>query len=85
MAEEKPAEISVETDEKTLKIRAGDGALKAQYLLALKYATGTGLDPNPKGAEKWYRKAAKRKFAPAMNNLGLLLGQLLNICPNINM
>ena len=72
MAEEKQEEKSVETDFKKLRKQAKVGVLKAQYLLAVKLASGDGVEADAKEAEKWYRKAAKRDFPPAMNNLALL-------------
>ena len=82
MAEEKQEEKSVETDIKKLRRQAEDRVLKAQYLLAVKLASGDGEKPNPEDAEKWYLKAAKRDFAPAMNNLAILYaGEVLG-APN---
>jgi TPR repeat protein len=72
MAEEKQVEKSSEKDLKKLRKQAKDGVLKAQFLLAVKLANGDGGEADPKEAEKWYRKAAKRDFPPAMNNLALL-------------
>ena len=72
MAEEKQAEKSEETDLKKLRRQAKDDVLKAQYLLAIKLASGDGVEADSTEAEKWYRKAAKRDFPPAMNNLALL-------------
>ena len=58
MAEEKQEEKSTEMDLKKLCRQAEDGVLKAQYLLAVKLASGEGEEPNSKDAEKWYLKAA---------------------------
>ena len=75
MAEDKQAEKSAKAELKELRSQAKDGVLKAQFLLAVKLANGDGGEAdakNAKEAEKWYRKAAKRDFPPAMNNLALL-------------
>ena len=72
MDEDKQAEKSAKAELKELRSQAKDGVLKAQFLLAVKLANGDGGEADPKEAEKWYRKAAKRDFPPAMNNLALL-------------
>ena len=69
MAEDKQAEKSAKAALKELREQAKNGVLKAQFLLAVKLANGDGVEADPKEAEKWYRKAAKRDFPPAMNNL----------------
>src|SRR5262245_9599325 len=50
---------------------AGDA--HAQFLLALRCEDGTDGPADPAAAAHWYERAAAQGFAPAQNNLGLLL------------
>ena len=44
----------------------------AQYFLARMYATGQGVEKDPKTAAEWYRKAAEQGVADAQYRLGAL-------------
>ena len=67
MASAKPDEI------KQLREQAKQGKPQAQYLLALKLADGDGVKENTPEAMLWYQQAADNGFAPAQNNLAVLL------------
>lgn len=59
-------------------VRAAEGGcLRAQFLVALAYHTGRGVDRNYALAAQWYRCAAGAGDANSMTNLGVmsLLGQ----------
>ncbi len=49
------------------------GEAVAQYSLGYSYATGKGVEQDPREAVRWYRKAAEQGHAWAQNNLGNLL------------
>src|SRR5262249_9115531 len=55
----------------TATAEAGDA--HAQFLLALRCEDGTDGPADPAAAAHWYERAAAQGFAPAQNNLGLLL------------
>lgn len=52
--------------------RAVKGDRVAQFGLGVMYERGKGVAKNLKEAEGWYKKSAKRDYAPAQNNLGLM-------------
>lgn len=52
------------------KYAASQGYAKAQFILGLCYANGTGVRQNNKEAVYWYRKSANQGYANAQNNLG---------------
>ena len=56
---------------------AGDGCLRAQFLVGLAYHTGLGVAVDYQRALDWYRKAAGSGDSHAIANLGVmsLLGQ----------
>ena len=60
-----PAEVA-----KSLRKAAELGNAKAQYGLALLYASGQGVRHSVRQALAWYLKAAEQGFAPAQCILG---------------
>ncbi len=55
-----------------LKNSAKNNNAFAQYLYAYFLDKGIFIAKNKKEAKKWYRKASRRKFSTAMNNLALI-------------
>ncbi len=53
-----------------LRELAEDGLPEAMFLLGAAYADGLGFPEDDEAAAQWYRKAADRQHALAMNNLG---------------
>lgn len=54
-----------------LRLAAAKGNPKAQYILALRYAAGTGMARNMGEAIRWLRLAALAGLAPAQYRLGI--------------
>jgi hypothetical protein len=51
---------------------AEQGYAQAQNNLGVLYATGEGVERDPKQAVYWYQKAAEQGYAPAQFNLGVM-------------
>jgi len=50
---------------------AKNGNAKAQFDLALMYATGRGVQKNERVAFNWFHKSARNNYAPAKHYMGL--------------
>ena len=64
------ADDEIDFDE--LKARAFGGDTEAQFELGVKYANGDGVEQDYFQAAKWYRRAAEKEHAGAMNDLGYM-------------
>jgi TPR repeat protein len=50
---------------------AKNGNAKAQFDLAIMYATGRGVQKNEKIAFNWFHKSARKNYAPAKHYMGI--------------
>ena len=50
---------------------ANKGNVKAQFDLAMMYASGRGVQKNEKIAFNWFHKSARNNYAPAKHYMGL--------------
>ncbi len=67
------AEINLsDEDFQTIKNKAEQGDVAAQFDLGVCYDNGYAVPQNYEEAAKWYRKAAEQGYADAQNNLGNL-------------
>ena len=61
-----------QTDVEALRAKAEQGNTRAQYNLAVTYATGHGVPQDYAEAVKWYRMAAEQGDATAQYSLGII-------------
>ncbi len=50
---------------------AKNGNAKAQFDLAIMYATGRGVQKNERAAFNWFHKSARKNYAPAKHYMGI--------------
>lgn len=54
------------------KLLAETGHAASQFSIGLMYHLGRGVERDEKTAYEWYKKAVLQRYAPAMNNMGMM-------------